>query len=257
MDGPTGLSNQQVANTIQTIVLEVFNLFARPFVLVTRVLFHTELGERYFNEMQAALCMILIAAATLVSKATAGGFGVIIGIAWGAAFLYCTWEHFRTTVPNRYRNGIRWHSRSEGIPRLPEFSKVVQGIILAVATTLAFLIHLHGFGLLLLFSLMMSIMADLAAAKQFWNRMLDTVDGQIEAEELGKAIEQRLTPQQASGLNVCVPAYVSQESRRKMAAALNRSLGGPRGNSRVEVMPTESDAPIPAAGAGAVPTTMP
>lgn len=215
------MNSQQVINTIQTIVLEVFYLFARPFVLVTRVFFHKEMGERYLDGIQAFLSLILIAGVTAASAYMTGGLvAIVIGSVWTLAFLYCMWRHFFIDVPNRYRNGIRWHSRCSGIPRVDAFSIRVQSAILLGGTIGTAVVGMYGFAALLLMSLWLTFLADMAAAKMFWTQVLDAVDGQIEAEMLGTAVEQRLTPAEASGLKVCVPAYASAEFRTKIAEAM-------------------------------------
>jgi hypothetical protein len=111
-----------------------------------------------------------------------------------------------------------------------------------------------GFTGLLTMSLLLGIAADQAAAKKFWNQVLDAVDGQIEAEELGKSVEKRLTPAQASGLNVCVPSYVSDESRKKIAGALNRRFNDPLAEAKAQSMPTATDTLAPTPIAAPTPT---
>jgi hypothetical protein len=97
---------------------------------------------------------------------------------------------------------------------------MLERIMLGGAVVITYQLRMEALAALLLISLAMSYLSDVATARQFWNRVLDAVDGQIEAEELGKAVQERLTPAQASGLNVCVPSYASAESRKKIAAAL-------------------------------------
>lgn len=211
------ITNQQIASTIQTIVLAIVAMFAQPFTLITRALLRRELGERYFTELNAGLAVVLIGVLSSVSTTTTE---LYFFAAWQLMFIVAAVEHFWFAVPRRYRKGVRWHSRCSGIPRADLLIPMMQWIFLGAAVLITYLVNMQALAASLLMSAAMSYVSDVIAKRQFWNRVLDAVDGQIEADELGKAVEDRLAPEQASGLNVCVPSYASAEARKKIAAAL-------------------------------------
>lgn len=54
------------------------------------------------------------------------------------------------------------------------------------------------------------------------NRLLDAMDAQIEAENLGKTLSGNFTPRQTEGFVLPVPKYFSQEQREKLAKGMTR-----------------------------------
>jgi len=242
----TGL---QIGAVISAVIAGLMMLLARPFVLVTQVLFRRDLGERYFDILQAMLSLVLIVAATAATVATSGptssvvpqygAYGEVhyqtqinadsrttpayaIGIVWVVAFLAASAWHFRVAIPRRYRNGIMWHSRSDGVPRLPAITESLEVVILIALTVLAYWFKLEGFAVLLTFSVLTTIMSNAKKKAELYNRVLDAIDGQIESEWLGKAIEERLTPKNAHGLDATLPVYVSDAYRQKVAKMFKR-----------------------------------
>jgi hypothetical protein len=130
----------------------------------------------------------------------------------------------RRRIRARYRLGTRWHSMCMGVPRLPGLTDYAQYAATAGIAVAAWYANLPMFAGLLAASLWAGWMQDEFAAKAFWNRVLDAVDAQIDAENLGKAVEARLKPAQAEGAFAYVPAYVSPEGRGRVAAALHASI---------------------------------
>jgi len=128
-----------------------------------------------------------------------------------------------SVVPRRYRKGVRWHSTSDGVPRHSALTQEVQAAILLACCGVTRAVGLVEVSLLLMLSLLLWTAGEAHARGQFWNRVLDAIDGQIEGEELGDAVARRLSPAQASGMNVCVPSYVGDAYRRKIGDALNKA----------------------------------
>lgn len=97
-------------------------------------------------------------------------------------------------------------------------------------------------GLLMIYSAIHSAMNDAHAMSQFYNRILDAIDGQIEADNLTKAIEYRLEPTQIEGMLATLPANMSKDFRSKIVRAINEQRGNPPAASIIEPKP---DQPTP------------
>ena len=125
--------------------------------------------------------------------------------------------HCQITLRQRRNKAVLWHSRSDGTPRLPVLKLYVQLAILLVLAIVLFSTKLYGFGVLIALSLVLTFLVDYSAKKELYNRVLDAIDGQIASEWMGKAIEQRLSANDAHGLNASLLAHVSDEYRKKVA----------------------------------------
>lgn len=236
-------SGVQIGAAIGAAIAGLMMLLARPFVLVTQVLFRKELGERYFDVIQVYLSLLLIIVATAatiwsadVSYNSSYGFyfrhtlesdfittaGWVFGILWTVAFMAATAWHFYFTLPRRGRGGIMWHSRSDGIPWFPRITEVLEVVIIGALMVLAYWFKLEGFAVLLTFSFLTTIGTNAKKKAESYNRVLDAIDGQIESEWLGKAIEEKLTPSNAHGLNAPLPAYISNDYRKKIGQMFKR-----------------------------------
>ena len=126
---------------------------------------------------------------------------VMIGLVWCIVLLIPLIGHF-VTVHDRYQRRERWHSMCMGVPLASWLTNGVQYGILGVSGVILLLIGFYAFGLLMLLSMCRSATGDATAAAAFYNRVLDAIDGQIEAENLSKAVEDRTSGAATEGLNV-------------------------------------------------------
>jgi len=140
-------------------------------------------------------------------------FALFVGGFWEISFALLAAKHFLITLRQRQKNGVLWHSRSDGTPRFKFLGEVILLVLLAIFT---YWTRLYGICALLSLSLFITFMADAHARKELYNRVLDVIDGQIESEWLGNAIERKLNPGQAHGLNAALPARVSNQYRRSV-----------------------------------------
>ena len=140
------------------------------------------------------------------------------------AFVVASGWHYWMDLRLRRKAGGQWHSRSTGVPRIPGQNLIYELVFLGLLAGLAFVGHLWGIGDLLALSLILTAASERHARMQLYNRILDAVDGQIESEWLGKAIEERLSPARAHGLTASLPAHVSDEYRRKVATLFKGSV---------------------------------
>lgn len=223
----------------------VFIMLIRPLILTTRVIIRKDLGERYLTPLNAMVGAILIVGAAWMTVAmpvkietvVADRWGMptrslviedrataayVIGGVWAVLYLVGLIDH-RIRLRNRYANGIRWHSRCSGVPRLPNAREWAVYVAAGGIAFLGFYNHLPLLAVLLVGSIAFAILEDGHAAAEFWGRVLDAVDGQIESENLGKAVKDRLTPDRAEGVHAPVPGYVKDAYRLRVAEAIGIS----------------------------------
>jgi hypothetical protein len=239
----------RTANRILAVATWLFYAFARPIVLVTQVILRKDLGERYYTQVQTLLCVGLLLLATfgpsIVDPYGSGGgrsyynpyTGVttyerapqqnpttayICGDIWLVLFAVASSWHYWVSLRLRRKAGGQWHSRSNGLPRFPQQNLFYELALIGLLAGVAFVEHVWGIGILLSASFLLTAAAERHARQELYNRVLDAVDGQIESEWLGKAIEQRLSPAQTQGLSASLPAHVSDTYRKKVAELLKR-----------------------------------
>ncbi|MBL0869733.1 MAG: hypothetical protein IBJ18_04060 [Phycisphaerales bacterium] len=224
---------------IGRIFASVFFLLVRPIILTTRVMLRKDLGERYVSQQNALVGALLIAAGMwltaaipvttevvgqnewgssvrLLVREDRSTVSYIIGSVWLVMYAAALLDH-RVRVRRRYANGVRWHSRCAGVPRLSGTGEWAMIVALGGLAYLGFYFHLPFFAALLTASLVLALAEDGHAAMEFWNRVLDAVDGEIEAENLGKAVKDCLSPDRVEGVHAPTPAYVKDEYRRRIA----------------------------------------
>ncbi len=222
----------QIGEAFATAFFYVIRLMLKPLALVTQVLVRRSFGERYFTDASVLLSMVLIAGGVGLTRTIpvfSASHALYLWMAgtnwklppffrprqfywiwaiWMILFVAAAWEN-RIRAWLRNRKGERWHSRCVGVSRISGMGNVMQYLVvigLAICADLTGDVVLSG---LIVTSLSAAIVIDRGIAKDLYNRALDAIDGQIESEELGKAIEQRLSPKQASGLHARLPRRLS------------------------------------------------
>jgi UPF0716 family protein affecting phage T7 exclusion len=224
-------------------------VLSRPIALTTQVFLRHSYGERYFTVLHAFWALILIVGVTAMevglrkaiqvavldpygrvqqpSDATLAG-AMMIGVVWVIAFVIATAGHL-VAISDRHKDRKRWHSMSMGEPLA---AWLTNGMQYAIAGTLGLFMMLLGFyfvGLLLIGSAIRSAWEDMGAATEFYYRILDAIDGEIEAENLSKAVEMRVSGSATKGLAVRLPTGVletfrnpSQRSGQPGSAGMDR-----------------------------------
>lgn len=220
-------SGVQIGEAFGKAIGHFFFLFSRPLGLVTQVVFRKDFGERFFTTTQALGAYLLIVAATVVtvlvpvpplSSLVAGTVvvppeavrqtAVWIGVAWSAVFCLA---HLQQSlgVRRRHKLGERWHSRCMGVPRISFIFEAPQYILGFGLIVAAAYYGYAGFAILLMVSVAQTAAADRWAAKEMYNRVLDSIDSEIESKNLSEAVRNRLSPKQAEGLIVRLPKRIT------------------------------------------------
>lgn len=234
----------KVTDGIIQAVLGLVAMFIRPLATLTEIFFRKDFGERYYTFWNwyagcilttiAWICILigvgltstqetymdsrgLIHTQTIVAPASTFSLTVLGLWAWGLhIFTVIQWW----SVRRRYQRGGRWHSRSIGVPWIPKFPAWAER---AIPLGLGFILVRFGAtipGVLMIASAATTLLLRWKEARDFKNRVLDVIDGQIEQEYLGKAVMERTGPREAEGFRAPLPAYVSQSFRQKVVAAL-------------------------------------
>jgi hypothetical protein len=276
-----GSSNQGLAigRTVGQIFLYVFQAAIRPVVLLTRAIFRKDLGERYFTAAHAFIGVLLLAAVSLVtasagpwrplgslvmdgtsgvsssSGAWSGGPARTGGAAWSnttliigglwALALIAAAAHHGLQVRRRYKVGRRWHSYCPGVPRAAWYGPFMEGLLAVLAAAAFAWFGQYGFAGLAAVSAVLARASDHAAQREFYRRMLDAIDAQIEGQNLQKAIRAYAGPAQTEGFAVAFPARARGVFGQLLAEAQTSS---PKTVALVEPKPSPS--PVSASSHG-------
>jgi hypothetical protein len=216
----------QMADVVVQVFLSLLVSLVRPMATVTEVFFRKQMGERYFsvlNIMAGVPLILLFGIPVWALFDSSWGFGawlnLLLSLAWTGAFNFYAFKSLQA-VKVRYQEGVRWHSYNYGIPRYPALHPALERIIPLGVTLLLILCGAYGLAVLLVLSTYLSYMGRVIAANRFFARVLDAIDQQIEADNLSKAVLERLQPEQAEGLMTPMPAYVSTMHREKFVQAV-------------------------------------
>lgn len=231
--------NRHGLELAKNLIGKFFLSLIRPAATLTEVLYRNELGERYFTLWNVIGGIPLLVAASIPVEAIRWAAGQadyentlhakaswILGGMWLFVFCYRSWFTFKATR-ERYEQQRLWHSYSTGIgvieldneipPQLQPLIPVVAGVVLLVG-------HFYGLGVLAIFSGYISLQSRAIEAALFYTKVLDAIDGQIEQEQLSKAVLQRRNPQETDGFIAPIPTYVSTAHREKFL----KGVGAPR-----------------------------
>lgn len=227
-----------ISKTIGKVFGAILAVVAVPVALLTQMVFRKDLGERY-----ASLNRRVIAAGVLVIAGVMHAFfpmpslsgivqdsfrsvpvlshpsSTILAAGLLVLFVIACIEH-ELRLRSRYKTDGRWHSWSLGVNRIPGVGIKLQVLATLLVAAGAFWLRLDYFAIVLAASGVFSGVIDANTKREFYNRVLDTVDAQIESEMVGKAVKERLSPAQAEGLQAHLPAYVSTQARVRIAEAL-------------------------------------
>ena len=187
------------------------------------VIFRHDFGERYFNVVDtvgssATFAGFAVVALILLAEANDGyivGFFLLGFIAVSISHLFVAGQ--------RDRQGRRWHSRYAGTSYLaflaPGNVFFVQRYIEPFVALLggSFLYSINKpLGIWVAFSGICIAITEQLAAQRFRNKFLDTVDAQIEAENLGEAIAGKKDATETEGYILPIPTYYSDERRAEL-----------------------------------------
>lgn len=213
---------RQVGQIIGHVLKMLVMMLIRPLVIVSEILFRSDMGERYCSVINMFLggILVLIASSPIFNNLLNYSLLKIqtpwsILITGGAVAVYtlrCNRQY--QAMVRRYQEGIRWHSYCCGSIRIYEFPA-----ILGIAALLI-LAGIDGLAILLLISRTLSGYFRSLEAALFYNRVLDLIDQQIEMENLQNAATTRLNPKQTEGYNAVLPAYVSGKFKERYMQTL-------------------------------------
>lgn len=218
---------RQLAKVAAQALLLILQALIAPAVTTTQVILRRQLGERYFTGWNLFAGAGLIVSAAPLSLLTRRYIDVsdfiYVGlpmVAWLGAFLYFGVTHF-ADVRRRYKDGNAWHSRCSGVSRwefalprqLPMMAVEIAGVML-IGIICCF-IGLLGFGILLIVSGHMAWLSWSISSMEFKTKILDSIDSQLESENLAAAIVERRKPKDTAGFEAPVPAYIPQAFRER------------------------------------------
>ena len=222
--------------------LAILVMLVRPIATLTEVFFRKNMGERYFTMSCTVGGFLLIwtfctpyghIIESMTQTSSREFFGgprphgvvwsghdlVLLGIliTWSIALALLHRFH-ELEVRERYNKETRWHSGNCGLQRIPMPYALEKGLPIA-AGLITIILGAWGPGILLIASGLTSLALRAHETQQFYGRMLDIIDGQIEQEHMAKAIQERLSPDKVDGLQAPLPAYVSSKYRELIAQA--------------------------------------
>lgn len=222
----------RIGATFANVFWNVVLFLIRPVGLLTQVFFRKDMGERYFSPLPTAVAAVILFAAYVVTVRVPAPVPLLwlyvsmtdqrevsaffirdaklwIPVLWAVLFAVAAWENrFRSW--SRYRNGVKWHSRSMGVPRIPAMGNLFQYTVLIVAAGVLDVMALSWLALLVLLSVAATMMTDYSVARQLYNSVLDALDAELESETLNQAITERLTPKQLNGIALRLPKSLRQ-----------------------------------------------
>lgn len=223
--------------------------FALPLILCTQMLTRQRMGERYLTAGRGFLAILLVLAATWFTGLTAhvpwneldrgfrymgddyyGGHATLsywIGGIWAVALFVRLVIHQHLDIPRSRNAATYWHSRSDGVGNFRWQTPLLEVLILIGLAVLAESLNLHGFCALLVCSAWATFAVDVRQRQAHLDAVLNEIDSRIEDTVLVQAIAERLGPAEASGLNASLPANVSDEFRKKVAALLQQTSNLP------------------------------
>lgn len=238
--GEPAAQAQQFAKVVGRVLLLILQALIAPAVTTTQVMLRRQLGERYFTGWNLVAGAGLIMAAAPLSLVTRRYIDVsdliyvgLAMVAWLGGFVYFGVKHF-ADVRHRYRDGQVWHSRCSGVSRIdfplpkqiPMEAVEIAGVML-IGLICCF-IGLLGFGLLLIASGNMAWLSWSISAMEFKTKILDSIDSQIESENLAAAVVERRKPKDTVGFEAPVPAYIPQAFRERFVHGAAIDPSSPR-----------------------------
>lgn len=188
-----------------------------------------DFGERYFNVIDSfgsTLTFIGFAVVAGVVLASEND-GLVLGL-FLFGFIGMSLFHL-FLAKQRDRSGRRWHSRYPGTSYLafiaPGNVFFVQRYlepILAIILGFALAVINRPLGVWFVFSGFCIAATEQIAAQRFRNRLLDAIDAQIEAEQLGEAIAGNKNPYETEGFVFPIPNYYTDEQRTALYKGMTK-----------------------------------
>lgn len=201
-------ANQQMVLAILRALhaLAQFVLFAAS--LTVEVFLRYDFGERYLKPPAVLLGLAWLALASLYFGPQAVGAETLTTFAHAfivVSLLKMVW------IQIRIRRGVRWHSKSPGVP-LPPLARIAtshsmlhQIIEPAIAIVAGVVVIVSGggvLGLYLFFAAIAMVGKNLIERARFREKLLDAIDSQIESETFAEAMKDRPSPRKARGFVV-------------------------------------------------------
>jgi hypothetical protein len=225
--------NRKGIEFIKRALGELFRSLVRPLATITEVYFRMDFGVRYFTLWNVLAGLVLISMSNIplsyVADVRRGVphpqlhvndiFVALVSLSWFLSFAVMSFVHL-LYMRQRLRSGVHWHSYSCGYSYVPErlqpFIPVAVGVVL-------FCLGVWTPGLLLIASGLTSASLRRSEKWAFFKRVLDTLDAQIEAENLSEAVMNRGRGQKTAGFAAPLPAVIPDSTRRKF---LQSAAGG-------------------------------
>lgn len=201
------------------------------FAKTIEVFFRHDFGERYFNIINLygssfTFGLYAIFAGTLLAGEGEGK--EILGL-FLFGFIIVGIVHQLKAVAMK-RKGRRWHSRYPGTSYLASvlnlspyiIQRYIEPTIAIAAGYLLYNTLNRPLGLWLVFAGLCLAATEQINAARVRNRILDAIDAQIEAQNIGAAIAGNKTPEQTEGFVLPVPSYYSEQQRKTLVDGMIR-----------------------------------
>jgi hypothetical protein len=236
---PTGYNNPR---TLFALVEFLAAQFAKTIV----VFFRWDFGERYFNisDFLGSVFTFLIVAGVILFILASGRGGEIAREAGGAeqnswaliifliCFLVMSLYHRFIAWLQKQGGRHRWHSRYPGtsflrvltvLPFVNTYTvqRFIEPVIAIVAGSIIFSLT-QPLGAWLIFAGLCLAATENFAYRRARNRLLDTIDAQIESKHLGDAISGTKTIKETEGFVLPVPTYFSKTQRARLAEGMRQ-----------------------------------
>ena len=226
MEALSGNIENKIKNAITDLLWKAPVYLVRPAATLTEVFFRKSFGERYFSYWNIMAGTAIIAAGSLpfwTKDENLVNINYIVGAVWMLCLVVLFRLH-QVEVIKRYKNNLRWHSYNSGIPRIAKLPYIIEKILPLILSGVLFYFGLWGLGVLLVVSTIASVWLQAHAKQLFYNRLLDTIDGQIEQENLQKAMLDQRPPQETEGYRAYPNKNMPKKSMEKFVKTVNKKL---------------------------------
>ncbi len=213
------------------------HLFLAIFSTTLIVFLRHRFGQRYLNSFTFGLAFVLIMLVSVFGADLAEGTnleeGASSGTGWlmlyGWAFLILgAWHAISARL--RARQGERWHSWCPGISHLMKIlpfnlyttHRYVEPAFGAIAGFLIMKTFSAPLGGFIVWSAAALFLVETIAARQAKSFLLDSIDQQIEQENMAASLIEQKPLRETHGFTVMGAEILNQDSRTKLASAATR-----------------------------------
>ncbi len=212
------------------------SILFKPAAIATEPFFRKNMGERYFTFANGVLALMIWGGVGVLNKlfAGAGEFDARTAVAYTetmgglieVAFLILAGANV-SAARERQKKGIRWHSMSRGESWFGSENPARDWIITALVVFGLYELHAALFAAFFLISRIFSDYLEQQRQQSLYNRYLDIMDGQVEAEYLQRTMAKGPAPMVTDGIYCPLPRHFKGEHREKVARVVAGTFSVP------------------------------